>query len=58
MIPSLCGVWDVVARVGLGWNLFLEQISPLPGDGWWDAMRWGRGEAAATSRLFVNFIVL
>ncbi|NWY45746.1 TM260 protein, partial [Sylvia atricapilla] len=58
---SLCGVWDVAARAGLGWNLFLEQISPLPGDGWRDALRrqcWGRGEAAAASRLFVHFIVL
>lgn len=41
----LRGVWDVVARAGLGRNLFLEQISPLPGDGWRDAprrQRWGR----------------
>lgn len=57
----LCGVWDVVARAGLGWNLFLEQISPLPGDGWQDAphrQRWGREEAAAASCLFSNFIIL
>lgn len=55
---SLCGVWDVVARAGLGWNLFLEQISPLPGDGWRDApcrQCWGREEAAAASRPLVNF---
>lgn len=52
---------NVVARAGLGWNLFLEQISPLPGDGWQDAscrQRWGREEAAAASHLFVHFIGL
>lgn len=52
---------NVVARAGLGWNLFLEQISPLPGDGWRDApcrQRWGREEAAAASHLFVHFIGL
>lgn len=42
---SLRGVWDVVARAGLGWNLFLGQLSPLPGDGWRD-----REEAAAASQ--------
>lgn len=60
-LGSLCGVWDVVARAGLGWNLFLEQISPLPGDVWRDAprrQRWGREAAAAASRLFVHLIGL
>lgn len=54
--PRPGGVWDVTARAGLGWNWFLGQIPPLPGDGWRDAprSRW----AAKPRHLLCLFILL